>query len=151
MKNKSNETDWFRTHRKYSKQSDCVISSRYKTSILRKLPKSQFCLKFLKKSMKDYSTGAELIRMSLKGQKNSEYAISSRSDTPILIKGPKKFFEKILRNFSKCPARMTYSRAKNKKVVKYHFYRENFANWTILDHFQKNFRIKIFLDHPLNF
>ena len=62
-----------------------------------------------------------------------------------------RFFEKNLPKFSKCRARMTYSRAKNKKVVKYHFYRENFANWTILDHFQKNFRIKIFLDHPLNF
>ena len=51
--------------------------------------------------MKDYSTGAELIRMSLKlkGQKHSEYATSSRSDTPISIKGPESFLKKSSENF----------------------------------------------------
>ena len=61
------------------------------------------------------------------------------------------FFDKYFRKFFKCRARMTYSWGKNKNVFKYRFYRDNFANWTILDHFQKIFPIQNFLDHPLNF
>ena len=101
--------------------------------------------------MKDSSNGANFIRMTSEGQKPSEYAISSLSDTPISINNDRYMLKKIFRKFSKCRARMTYSWGKNKKVFKYRFYRDNFANWTILDHFQKIFLRQNFLDHSLNF
>ena len=46
-----------------------------------------------------------------------------------------RFLEKIFQIFSK-PSNI---------------FRDNFANWTILELFQKIFPIQIFLDHPLNF
>ena len=61
------------------------------------------------------------------------------------------FFEKSSEIFLSVQPGCPTAGEKNKKVFKYHFYGDNFANWTILDHFQKNFPIQNFLDHPINF
>ena len=49
--------------------------------------------------MKDWSIGAEFIRMSCRGQKHSENAISIRSDNTISIKGPIFVLKKYRENF----------------------------------------------------
>ena len=113
--------------------------------------KPNFCLKFLIKKYEGLVYGGWIYQNELKGSKTFGVCNIKSIWLTNIDKRTLMFFEKIFRKFSKCRARMLYSWWKILKVVKYDFFHDNFANWTILEHFQKIFPIQNFMDHSLNF
>ena len=110
-----------------------------------------FYLMFLIKKYEGLVKWSWFYQNKLKGSKTFRICNIKLIWHPNLHKWIIMFFEKKIQKFSKCRARMTYSWEKKSKVLKYHFFHDNFANWIILEHFQKKFPTQNFLDHPLNF